>query len=99
MRIILQYDNFLILDFIFDSSNKLKEVIYHDVISKNFDTSIMKFDQTRYNMKCCNNTCKWRLHASQLQLTCTGKFVIQAFVSKYTCIGVEYLATNKLSLI
>lgn len=43
---------------VFTSSEKLKKAIPHDVISKHYETTIIKSDQLRYIMKRHNNNYK-----------------------------------------
>lgn len=84
--------------YFFSSSNKLKEAISNKIISKYYETAIIKTDQTRDIMKCCNDNYKWKQHALWSQLTCIKNFIIQKFISKYTCISVELLDNYHVSI-
>lgn len=48
----------LIINTVFNSKNKFKVIIYQDAISMHYETLLIKFDQKRDIVKCCNNTWK-----------------------------------------
>lgn len=54
----------VIVSDIFSNIKELKEAIFHDMISKHYETSIVESGPTKYIVKYFDNTCKWRLHAS-----------------------------------
>uniref|UniRef100_A0A7I3ZY27 Transposase MuDR plant domain-containing protein n=2 Tax=Physcomitrium patens TaxID=3218 RepID=A0A7I3ZY27_PHYPA len=53
----------VIVSDIFSNIKELKEAIFHDMISKHYETSIVESGPTKYIVKYFDNTCKWRLHA------------------------------------
>lgn len=89
--------NFLIMDVVFNSSNKIKEAICYAATNNHYEISFIKCDQTRYIIKYCINTCKLRLHASCFQLVDISIFVICIFIFKYTCISIEYFGNQHTS--
>lgn len=51
----------------FNDVNHCHSVLKEDDVVENFKLQILKFDTSRFTIKCARKECNWRFHASKLR--------------------------------
>jgi len=75
-----------------DSVDALKHACATYAIENRFPTKFVKRNANQFDIRCKNDSCKWRLYASKYD---RAKFVVKTFVDEhYNCPGVHLKNTT-----
>ena len=70
----------------FESMADLRLACKRLALAETFEFTTDKADKTRYTIRCRNETCSWRLHASVIGET--SNVVIRTFENTHQCFGI-----------
>ena len=86
----------LTIETIFDNKSSLKQTIQEAAVLGRFEIAVLKSTSSRYTVKCSQEGCGWRLHASKIDRNAPN-FMIRTFNDQHTCMPICHLGNRQAS--